>query len=57
MLVRIIQTTTGPGFVWRENEVHDLPDAQAKAWIKSGQAEPIMAKRQERSEKRTAAAG
>lgn len=52
MLVKILQTTVGTGFIWRENEIHDLPDDQAKAWIKSGQAEPIMQKRQERAEKR-----
>jgi hypothetical protein len=52
MLVKITQTTIGTAFVWRENEEHDLPDAMAKAWIKSGQAVPVMAKRQERAERR-----
>jgi hypothetical protein len=55
MLVKMTQTVAGPGFVWRENETHDLPDAQAKAWIKNGQAEPIMAKRQDRGERRRTA--
>jgi hypothetical protein len=55
MLVKITQTTAGAGFVWRENEVHELPDDQAKAWIKNGQAEPLMAKRSSKAERRSAA--
>ena len=42
MRVRMLQNVAGPNGIWREDEEHDLPAAQAKAWIKNGQAEPLM---------------
>lgn len=41
----MLTNVCGTGGVWREDEVHDLPPQQAKAWIDNGQAEPVADKR------------
>lgn len=52
MRVRMLQNVTGPNGIWREDEVHDLPPAQAKAWIKNGQAEPVTRTKSSKRETR-----
>jgi len=43
MRIRFLTSVATAGQAWQEDEIDDVPDKEARAWIKAGVAEPVPA--------------